>query len=147
MGIEENKALIRRFYELYSQQELDACDEIYADSCFSDNYTREYNRQLDIQIFKTFPDAKVTILDMVAEGDKVAYIRVISGTHTGEPFMGIIPATGKKVETRAAGFATIADNKVVGGNMVSDPGLWQQLGVMPTWEEALQAYKEAHNIE
>ena len=114
---------------------------------FTEDYTREFNRQIDIALFKAVPDLKVTILDMVAEGDKVAYIRTITGTHTGEPFRGI-PATGKKVEIKAAIFARITDNKVVGGNMVNDPlVLWQPLGVLPTIEEAIQAYKETHNIE
>ena len=146
MGIEENKALIHRFYELYNQQELDACDEILADSAFSENYTREFNRRVDIALFKAFPDLKATVLEMIAEGDRVAYVRIITGTHTGEPFRGI-PATGKKVEIKTAIFARITDNKIVGGNMVNDPMvLWQPLGVLPTIPEAIQAYKEAHNI-
>jgi len=145
MGIEENKALIHRFYELYNQQELDACDEIM--DAYTEDYTREHNRRLDIMLFKAFPDLKATILDMIAEGDRVAYVRVLTGTHTGEPFRGI-PATGKKVEMKGALFARIAENKIVEGSIVSDPsGLWQSLGVLPTIPEAIQAYKESHNLE
>ena len=146
MGIEENKAMVHRYYELFNQQELDAYVEVIADIAFPENFTREQNKQLDIMWFKAFPDLKATVLDIVAEGDKVSFIRVLSGTHTGEPFMGI-PATGKKIETKAALFWRIADNKIVEGSIVSDPGPLQSLGVIPTWEEAMKSYKETHNLE
>ena len=97
--------------------------------------------------FKAFPDMKMTIVDMIAEGDKVAAVRHITGTHTGEPYMGI-PATGKKVDATGTGIVRIADNKMV--EHKGTPALLQilqQLGVLPTIPEAIQAYKEAHNLE
>ena len=34
---------------------------------------------------KAFPDAKLTILDQIAEGDKVSMRGLFTGTHRGEP--------------------------------------------------------------
>ena len=143
--VEENKALVRRFIELYNQQELDATDEILTEGCFAAGITLEQNRQLDIMLFKAFPDWKMTLLDMIAEGDKVAVMINYTGTHTGGPFMGI-PPTGKKIDTKGNRIAKIVNNKVVEMKGTTEDML-QQLGVIPTWQEALQAYKEAHNLE
>jgi hypothetical protein len=41
MGIEENKALVRKYFKLYNQQELDACEEI------TDWYTEDYTRGIN----------------------------------------------------------------------------------------------------
>ena len=93
--------------------------------------------------FKVFPDMKMTIVDMIAEGDKVAAVRHITGTHTGEPYMGI-PVTGKKVDATGTGIVRIADNKMLEhkgtGALLQ---ILQQLGVMPTIPEAIQAYNDS----
>lgn len=148
MGIEENnKELIRRLHEYYNRRELDAADDIYAEGCFGEVLTWEQNKQLDIMILAAFPDMKWAIVDMIAEGDKVAFINNLSGTHSGEAFMGI-PPTGKKIDCTNTRIVTIADDKIVEFNGTNDfMGLWQPLGVMPTFGEAMQAYKETHNLE
>ena len=50
---------------------------------------------------------RVQILDMVAEGNKVATRKTITGTHQGE-LMGIVP-TGKTVTIRLIDIFTIED--------------------------------------
>jgi predicted ester cyclase len=87
MSIEENKALIYRLYDLYNRHELDATNEFYAPDCIghfsSRDVTVEQNKQFDIMVHQAFPDFKCVILDMIAEGDKVALIVNVTGTHTG----------------------------------------------------------------
>ena len=141
--VEENKEVVRKYYELYSQHELDAANEIMAPSVFGGDSGWERNKQLDIMLLKSFPDIKMTILDMIAEGDKVACIRAMTGTHTGEPFMGI-PPKGKKIDGKLSAIYRIADNRIVEGNATADTlGMWQQLGVLPSWEEFLQTYVDS----
>ena len=61
-------------------------------------------KQVILRLRAAFPDAVVTIEDMVAEDDRVAARWTMRGTHTGE-FNGI-PATGRPVTM--AGFGTAA---------------------------------------
>jgi predicted ester cyclase len=148
MGIEENnKELIRYLYELYNQHDVDAASEIRSPSSFDENFTWEQNKQMDIMLVNAYPDLQFRILDMIAEGDKVAFTRTMMGTHTGGPIWGI-PATGKKVEQKATLIGRIADNKIVelDGAQELLKSL-QQLGILPTIPEAIQAYKESHNLE
>lgn len=49
------------------------------------------------EAFKTVPDLKFTITDIIAEDDAVAVFWTMSGTHDGGQFAGI-PATGKRLE-------------------------------------------------
>ena len=143
MGIEENKALIHRLCELYSRHELDAASEIYSPGCFGGDFTWEQNKEFDIMLLNAFPDLKITILDMIAEGDKVACMPNVTGTHTGGPYMGI-PPTGKKMDLKHTRIVKIVDNKIVEFKGTSDSlnGL-QQLGVLPTMAEAIQAYNDS----
>jgi SnoaL-like polyketide cyclase len=62
---------------------------------------------------QAFPDGRMTIENMVAEGDRVATRKTFRGTHRGE-LMGI-PPTGKVVETWHVG---------------DDLGVLQQLGAL-----------------
>ena len=145
MGIEENKDVVRRYFELYNQHDLDSAYEILTPGCFGEGVTLEQSRQLDIMIFKSFPDWKITILDMVAEGDKVAFIENYTGTHTGEPYMGI-PPMGKKQDFNATRILRIVDYKIVEIKGTEDLlSSAQQLGVLPSIQEAIKTYKEAHN--
>ena len=59
--------------------------------------SREQFIQLQESFLVSFPDQRVTIHDMVAEGDRVAVRATYSGTHTGP--MGDVPPTGKAVES------------------------------------------------
>jgi len=47
MGIEGNKEVVRKYYELYSQHELDAANEIMAPSVFGGDSGWERNKQLE----------------------------------------------------------------------------------------------------
>ena len=136
MGIEENKELIHRLYDLYNRHELDACNEMYSPEWIchlsSGDGTLEGNKQFDIMFHNAFPDLKHTILDMVAEGDKVAYIVNATGTHTGGSF-GDIQPEGKKIDVTNTWIARIVGNKITEHRGTADfMNFMQQLGVIPT---------------
>jgi steroid delta-isomerase-like uncharacterized protein len=77
-----------------------------------------------------FPDLRMTVDDVIAEGDKVVQRRTYQGTHKGELFG--IPATGKSISV-----SQITVSRVAGGKFVEEwaetdfLGLLQQLGVVP----------------
>lgn len=73
-----------------------------------------------------FPDAKVVIHDLVAEGDKVVAYKSYEGTHKGE-FMGI-PATGKRISFKVMEIIRLQDGKYIDHWAVADAmGLVHQL--------------------
>ena len=77
---EENKAIVRRQEEeLFTQGNLDAADEVYAPdyvghdpSNLEDIQGLEAAKQAAADYRKAFPDLRVSVEDVIAEGDKVA---------------------------------------------------------------------------
>ena len=131
---EENKALIRRFYDLLNLPDLDAVFELF-DPGFVSHYSTgdrslESNKKLWPTFYTAFPDIKLTFNHLIAEGDKVALQECWTGTHKGE-FMGIAP-TGKKVELINTCIIGIANGKFMESWCTIDElRLMQQLGVIP----------------
>lgn len=137
MSGEENKALVRRYIEeVYNKGNVAAIDELLTPDFVHHSLPPEVGR--DRESYKqfasmhraAFPDFRLKVEDMVAEGDKVVLRFNWSGTHKGE-FMGI-PPTGKQVTVRA-----ICIHRVEGGKIVEQwaeldsMGMMQQLGVVP----------------
>jgi len=137
MSTEENKALIRRFYEEISKGNLAVLDELVAvdqveNSPFVPGQSpgRQGTLELFTMITTAFPDLCFTAEDMVAEGDKVTVRGTMSGTHKGE-FMGLA-ATDKQVAVGMIEILRIAGGKIVEHwNVVDRLGMMQQLGVVP----------------
>jgi steroid delta-isomerase-like uncharacterized protein len=137
MSAEENKVLVRRLgEEVWSKGNLAVADELLATN-FVFHYAppglasdREGYKQLVSMVRAAYPDRQITIEDLIAEGDKVAYRWSWRGTHTGE-IHGIAP-TGKQVTMTG-----ISINRIEGGKIVEEwgemdrLGLMQQLGVVP----------------
>ena len=134
MSTEGNTAIVRRFVEaVQSEGDLSVLDELAAPDYV--NHTarpgvpadREGLKQLTAMFRRAFPDGRMTIEDMVAEGDRVATRKTFRGTHQGE-LMGI-PPTGKAVAIGLIDLVRLADGKVVESWSVADDlGLLQQLG-------------------
>jgi steroid delta-isomerase-like uncharacterized protein len=77
-----------------------------------------------------FPDLKVTINDIIAEGDTVAARITWRGTHKGT-YEGI-PATGKKARSQSIIIVRIKDGKIAEGREQFDGlSFRQQLGAGP----------------
>ena len=137
MSIEENKALVRRFWEEWSKGNLGIVDELEASNCVSHGPgVREIRgpeglKQLLATVLTALPDYHVTVEDMVAEGDKVVARLTETGTHQGD-FQGI-PPTGKWCTVSSINISRIVGGKIVETWSEADMlGLMQQLGVIPT---------------
>ena len=82
-----------------------------------------------------FADLRVTIEDLVAEGDKVVKRFTLRGTHTGA-FEGL-PPTGKQIMLDGITIVRLADGKIQEIWEAYDMlGVLQQLGVIPQAERA-----------
>ena len=139
MSIDDNKKIVRRFQEdgvkdFFHTGNPDSFLAMVAPDCAFDMpgmpSTVEGMLQALPMFRAAFPDIRVTVGEMIAEGDKVAYRVTWTGTHTGE-FMGLA-ATGKRVTVTETHVDQIANGKIVRHDGDSDQlGMLQQLGVVP----------------
>jgi steroid delta-isomerase-like uncharacterized protein len=87
-------------------------------------------RQFTAPFTEAFPDLRLTIQDIAAEGDTVAARVAFRGTHRDE-FQGI-PPTDKEVAFSSMEFNRVVDGKVEEHWVELDLfGLMQQLGAIP----------------
>jgi steroid delta-isomerase-like uncharacterized protein len=131
--IKENKALVQRVVELWNRRDLDAFFRVlapeYVEHLPAGDVSLAQLKKYAGTFFTAFPDIKITVKDMVAEGDKVAVLVNWKATHQGE-YMGI-PATGKEIDISAAMIIKIKGGKWVEFWNVTDVRLAQQLGGVP----------------
>ena len=132
MSLDENKALIRRLFEAFNQQNPALLDELIAPD-YVDHPRQEQGldryKHLLTTFHRSFPDSHETIKDIVAEGEKV-WVRVKgTATHAGE-YRGVAP-TGKTVTWEAVSIWRIVDGKIVEMWGVADElDFLKQLGVI-----------------
>ena len=136
MSIEENKAVVRRFFEeLLSTDDLTVADEILSPSFRF--YFAGSPDPMDLERYKeflaarraAFPDRRFVVEDMIAEGDKVSVRFTMQGTHKGA-LRGLAPSC---TEVKMAGIDMIhlAEGKMVEDRVEVDQlGMMQQLGVI-----------------
>jgi len=135
MSLEENKALVRRVYELSTKKDTSALFELYDPGYIEhlrdrDETLEQLKRGVAV-IFAAFPDLAFTIEDMIAEGDKVAYRVTITGTHTGGPYMGLAPS-GKKIVMKNTSIKRIANGRLAESWGTLDTiSAMRQLGLIP----------------
>jgi steroid delta-isomerase-like uncharacterized protein len=137
MSTEQNKAVVRRFFELYDQGKLDQLEQEVVDPAavihltgVPKPLTRGEFKQTGVAFHLAFPDHTATIQDQVAEDDMVVTRSTFRGTQRGE--LQGIPATGKSVT-----FDQVNIHRITGGRIVEawayfdQFSLLQQLGVIP----------------
>ena len=136
MSLEENKALVRRWVELWNAGDAAAIAELVTpDYVRHDSNGPEVGgpaaeRQL-VEMYRTaFPDLHFTIEHLVAEGDLVVARLTVRGTHRGE-LLGV-PPTGRPITLAAMDLYRIRDGKIAEQWVMLDAlGLLQQLGAIP----------------
>ncbi|WP_414579257.1 ester cyclase [Anabaena sp. CCY 9402-a] len=136
MSLEQNKAIVRKFYEVFDQQDVEQARELMSPDIVSRGLNGLPLKGLDavmqygMMMFTAFPDGRHTLEEVIAEGDKVVTRGIFIGTHQGD-LMGI-PSTAKQVK-----FSVVHIDRVVNGKIVEHWGqgdtfaLMQQLGIIP----------------
>ena len=136
MSIEENKVLVRRFYEAIDAGDVDALKELVAADYVDHNpppFPMPSGREGVTAAMRLFWDAtpgRHVIEDQIAEGDKVVTRLTAYGTHEGD--LPGIPRTGNEMEMTATVIHRVADGKLA--EKWSDKDvlrMLQQLGVIP----------------
>lgn len=137
MSTEENKAMVRKFFEEGpSKGNLSAADEllssdfsIYGPLPVSPGI--EGMKEIITNCRAAFEHLNVTVEDMIAEGDTVAARFTARGVHKGD-FMNL-PASGKPITMTGIEIFRIKEGKIAEiwgeANLF---GLMQQLGIIPS---------------
>jgi steroid delta-isomerase-like uncharacterized protein len=136
MSVEENKRIVRRYYEeLWNRWDLTLVNEmiseaiVFRGSLGITTKGRDGFRQYMTTVQAAFPDFHNGIEDLIAEGDKVVAVLTYTGTHQGTIF-GRAP-TGKRIHYSGTAIFRIEANQIVSGWVMADTlGLLQQLGVV-----------------
>ena len=136
---EENTALVRRYFEeIWNKGNLDLIDEL-----FTTNFVRhgptgtegevrgpEGFKGLVTMYHNAFPDLRVPIEDLIAEGDRVATRWTARGTHQGE-LLGNAP-TGDQVTVTGIIIDRISGGKIEEEWVDYDTfHFMQQIGAVP----------------
>ena len=136
MSTEENKAIVRRhLIDVLEQGHVELIPSYYApDGSKPANDTPEQWRDRVLEHHKIGPGFKITILDMVAEGDKVAVLWQADFTFSvmpDPPYEKPPYPFGKPVSWKIMNLNRIVDGKLVSytgandwGSMVIDAGLY-----------------------
>ncbi len=140
MSTEENKATGSRMLdEVIVGGNLALMDELIASDFVNHNVvgTGEESSSVGVENFRqeiralrlAFPDLALSVIQLLADGDKIiAHLRV-QATHLGE--FGRIPATGRRIDVPSITIIRMANGKFAERwNLVDRYGLLQQLGVI-----------------
>jgi steroid delta-isomerase-like uncharacterized protein len=131
MSIQENMALIQRFFGGINEGTTDVLDEVMAPDLVWHGSSRNFGLSVyrdDLSgLFAAFPDAHWTIEDLIAKEDKVVVRWSFQGTQTGA--WENLPATGKRVAYAGVSICRIRERKIVQvWNHENLLGLCRQLG-------------------
>jgi predicted ester cyclase len=148
MSIEENKILVRRYFE-DARYDPDICDEIFAPRF---QFHTIQHASITSQSVESDPQSekaayewlttvwsanwRMTVDEIIAENDRVMVRWTFSGTHVGK-YSGL-PPTDKDVIYSGINIFRIANGKIAEIWDISDRlWLWQQLGVLPEIKDAI----------
>jgi predicted ester cyclase len=118
MSPEENKALVRRWFEELDKRNFAIIDELIPEDYVDHNPPlpdlppgREGVRQSSLRLYAAFPDAVHILEDQMAEGDKVMTRLTTRATFLGE-ILGYKP-TGNAVEVSGIAVHRVANGRLV----------------------------------
>ncbi|MEU2134544.1 ester cyclase [Streptomyces sp. NPDC018352] len=108
------KRIVKAFYESYRLRDLqESWDRyIHPDAVMHvPGFDRQSWLEMDSKIVAAFDDLAITVLDQLAEGDKVATRWVLGGHHTAQ-FLDI-PPSGRYASFTATTVDRVKDHKII----------------------------------
>jgi steroid delta-isomerase-like uncharacterized protein len=138
---ETNRRIAEQFNEAFNRGDFDAAASCFAEDCR--NHGRQVGRagvrKVLAEIKTNFPDARLTTLNSVAEGEWVVVRCTYTGTHRGTSnfpvdggmLVGVQP-TGRTFEVQHMHMYRMLDGKIAEhfANR-DDVGMMRQLGLLP----------------
>lgn len=128
MESEAKKALVRQYVALYNTGRVELADDVLAPEFVDHTHPQRPPGPAGVKAEVTalrvaFPDATITIEDLISEADRVAFRFVLHGTHRGrwppsggsdgqsETVPGFAP-TGRQTTLTGMDFVRIAEGKI-----------------------------------
>jgi predicted ester cyclase len=149
MSVEENKAIVHRFFdEIWNQGKEDVIQELVDNDWLPSDPALAHIRPRSgtsgistfVRVYRsTFPDLKFTVKEMVADGDTVVTRFDVRGTHSGKEasvsFLGhrnfTIPPAGSTVEASGVSINRIVTSERSGAIVRKIKGnswYWHDIG-------------------
>ncbi|MDX1547377.1 MAG: ester cyclase [Rhodothermales bacterium] len=135
MSLEANRHIVRRLVEeAYNQGQMAAAGELLAPgfvghSPVGETFGREEWKQGVLMLRTTFPDYRLTIDDLIAEGDRVVWRWTMHGTDRGG--LAGRPPTGRTATMYGINIERIEDGQIVESWTASDhTPMLQALGIL-----------------
>ena len=134
MSTAENKALVQRFYEeIITQKNLAALDQFVSPTAVNHTVPAGLPQgpsQFLSMHLGAFPDLKASVVDLLADGDKVVALVNVHGTH--QAALKATSPTGKQINVMAINIFRIENGKMVEHWGLADRlSALQQLGIVP----------------
>jgi steroid delta-isomerase-like uncharacterized protein len=135
----DNKLVVSRYYEeVLNQRNVELLDELAVEDYLEhDPFPGYSNGRADLKaraqvLHGAFDPLRITVEDVIAEGDRVVVRWMSSGTHTGD-FLGI-PPTGKQFSIAGIDIHALRDGRMAEHwHVIDQLGQMQQLGLLPTF--------------
>jgi len=135
MNPEDNKKTVQSFYEeVFHKRDLTVLDTFMHDEYIQHNPDAAQGKagfvEFHIGFFSAIPDFRATINRIVADGDLVFVYNTITGTHSGEGFLGYLP-TGNRIHFDVVDMFRLRDGKLCEHWDVADTrALFTQVGAI-----------------
>ena len=130
----ENKAIVQSMIDSWNRSDLSGLMERWSQDMVHHGRDGQMSAQSTAaemsRFMNAFPDLRLEIHSIIAEGDLVATRLTVHGTHNGE-YMGVKP-TGRRVSCTLMGQLRVVDGAVIEHWGVADAlHLLEQLGLLP----------------
>ena len=137
-----NAEIVRRYLDVINRHDVAAAIQFFADETVNHGVPtgRAGAERVLADIFTTFPDWRMEIIDLVAVGDDVVVREIVSGTHLGMGRAAVnggllmnVPPTGKRfIVQQMHWYMLNGDGLIVQGRANRDDvGMMQHLGLLP----------------
>ncbi len=118
VGLDENKAVVRRWIDGWNKQGADAVGDLFSPD-FRDRQLAQASGPVTLDSFKERLRTLDSMIgpgefeeqEMIAEGDRVMVRWILHGTHSG-PFLGL-PATGRTFSVDGVNIFRVAGGRIV----------------------------------
>jgi predicted ester cyclase len=135
MLLNKNEEVLRRAIERWNSQDLDGYMQMYDPQIDAKGFPgvtpgADSLRSFYEAFWSAFPGSKLTVEEILSEGDKIAFRFIVAGRHMGT-LMGI-PSTNRDIKVEGITIMQYNENNkcIRRWNQADFLGLMQQLGAM-----------------